>query len=154
MATNLVVNVRNALKDLPEPTVYDWLDSTVAFHRIFGNGQCRQFVANRVQKIRQHPQIQWRHVPTADNPEDLAATREGKVTNTELWWNGPTWLREPESWPENPITVKTHASEEEAKLTKEVLGLASEQPKEEQDLIDELLERHDLRQTLCIQAWV
>ena len=30
MAANLVINVRNALKDLPEPTVYGWLDSTVA----------------------------------------------------------------------------------------------------------------------------
>lgn len=30
MATNLVVNVRNALKDLPEPTVFAWLDSTIA----------------------------------------------------------------------------------------------------------------------------
>ena len=37
MATNLVVNVRNALKDLPEPTVYSWLDSTVALHWILGN---------------------------------------------------------------------------------------------------------------------
>ena len=37
MATNLVVNVRNALKDLPEPTVYGWLDSTVALHWILGN---------------------------------------------------------------------------------------------------------------------
>ena len=38
MATNLVVNVKNALKDLPEPTVYSWLDSTVALHWILGNG--------------------------------------------------------------------------------------------------------------------
>ena len=66
MATNLVENVRNALKDLPEPTVYGWLDSTVALHWILGNGLYRQFVANRVQKIKQHPQIQWRHVSTSD----------------------------------------------------------------------------------------
>ena len=51
MATNLVVNVKNALKDLPEPTVYGWLDSTVALHWILGNGLYRQFVTNRVQKI-------------------------------------------------------------------------------------------------------
>ena len=38
MATNLVVNMKNALKDLPEPTVYGWLDSTVALHWILGNG--------------------------------------------------------------------------------------------------------------------
>ena len=45
------MNVRNALKDLPEPTIYGWLDSTVALHWILGNGLYRQFVANRVQKI-------------------------------------------------------------------------------------------------------
>ena len=38
MATNLVVNVKNALKNLPEPTVNGWLDSTVALHWILGNG--------------------------------------------------------------------------------------------------------------------
>ena len=153
MATNLVVNVRNALKDLPEPTVYGWLDSTVALHWIVGNGQYRQFVANRVQKIRQHPQIQWRHVPTTDNPADLAS-RGGQITDAELWWNGPVWLRDPENWPENPVTVKTQTSEEEAKVIREVLGLANEQPKQERNVFDELLERHDLRRTLRIQAWV
>ena len=145
--------MRNALRDLPEPTVYGWLDSTVALHWIVGNGQYRQFVANRVQKIRQHPQIQWRHVPTTDNPADLAS-RGGQVTNAELWWNGPTWLRDPKMWPENPVTMKTQASEEEAKVIREVLSLANEKPKQERNVFVELLERHDLRRTLRIQAWV
>ena len=39
MATNLVMNVKNALTELPEPAVYGWLDSTVALHWILGNGQ-------------------------------------------------------------------------------------------------------------------
>ena len=73
MATNLIINVRNAPKELPGPTVYGWLDSTVALHWIVGNCQYRQFVANCVQKIRQHPQVQWRHEPTTDNPADLAS---------------------------------------------------------------------------------
>ena len=46
MATNLVKNVQNALQNLPEPTIYGWLDSTVALHWIRGEGQYRQFVAN------------------------------------------------------------------------------------------------------------
>ena len=36
MATNLVINVRNALKELPEPMIYGWLDSTVTLHWIVG----------------------------------------------------------------------------------------------------------------------
>lgn len=106
-----------------------------------------------MQKIRQHPQIQWWHVPTTDNPADLAS-RGGQVTNTELWWNGPTWLRDPEMWPENQVTMKTQASEEKAKVIREVLSLANDQPKQERNLFVELLERHDLRPTLPIQAWV
>lgn len=39
MATNLVVKVRNALRELPEPMVYGWLAHTVALHWIVGNGQ-------------------------------------------------------------------------------------------------------------------
>ena len=52
MATNLVTNVTNALNVLPEHNVYRWLDSTVALHWILGNGQYRQFVTNRVKKIK------------------------------------------------------------------------------------------------------
>ena len=55
MATNLVMNVKNALTELPEPAVYGWLDSTVALHWILGNGQYHQFVANRVQKNQRTP---------------------------------------------------------------------------------------------------
>ena len=129
MATNLIVNVKNALKDLPEPTIYAWLDSTVALHWILGNGQYRQFVENRLQKIRAHPQIHWRHVPTADNPADLAS-RGGQVTDSAVWWNGPEWLKDPNRWPENPITKKSRTSDAEAKRIKEVLSLAQQQPDE------------------------
>ena len=55
MATNLVMNVKNALTELPEPAVYGWLDSTVALHWILGNGQYHQFVANRIQKNQRTP---------------------------------------------------------------------------------------------------
>lgn len=76
MATNLVTNLQNTLNDLPNPRVYAWLDSTVALHWILGNGQYKQFVANRVAKIHQQPEIEWRHVPTHDNPADLASRGE------------------------------------------------------------------------------
>ena len=46
MAANLVINMQNGLKDLPEPTIYGWLDSTVALHWILENTQYRQIVAN------------------------------------------------------------------------------------------------------------
>ena len=153
MAANLVTNVRNALKGLPEPTVYGWLDSTVALHWILGNGQYRQFVANRVCKIREHPEIRWRYVSTSDNPADLAS-RGGEVTNAELWCNGPVWLSDPEKWPDNPVTAKSPASEEEAKTIKEVLNLAQQQHNQDRNEFDELLERNNLRRVLRAHAWV
>ena len=53
MATNLAVNVQEALSDY-HPPIYCWLDSTVALYWVNGRGEYRQFVANRVQKIKQH----------------------------------------------------------------------------------------------------
>ena len=123
MTTSLVMNVKNALTELPEPAVYGWLDSTVVLHWILGNGQYHQFVANRVQKIKEHPEVKWRYVPTLDNPANIAS-RGGLVTNAELWCGGPAWLRDPESWPENPVTKKSQASEKEVKVIKEVLSMA------------------------------
>ena len=72
MATNLV-NLSNALQGLPKAKLFGWLDSLVALHWICGNGQYKQFVANRVAKIQLHPEIEWRYVPTHDNPADLAS---------------------------------------------------------------------------------
>ena len=140
MATNLVVNLLNALNDLPSQRVYAWLDSTVAFHWIRGSGEYKQFVSNRVEKIRQRPEIEWRHVPTQDNPVDLAS-RGGGITS--LWFNGPEWLFNKENWPPNPVTSASVATEEEAKVIREVLKTS--QTKESVDVMDQLLEMHDLR---------
>ena len=102
MATNLVTNLQNTLTDLINPRVYAWLDSTVALHWILGNGQYKQFIANRVNKIHQRPEIEWRHVPTRDNPAALASRGGG---TTKLWWNGPEWLSDQDNWPIKQLTL-------------------------------------------------
>ena len=109
-------------------------------------------------KIREHPEIRWRSVPTFDNPADLAS-RGGQVINAELWWNGPAWLNDPKKWPDNPVTAKSPASEEKAKPIKEVLNLAQQQQQQQQQQqnqdrneFDELLERNDLRRALRAHA--
>ena len=57
MATNSMMNVRNALDNVSITSLHGWMDSTVALHWIKGNNQYKQLVANRVTKIRQqgHP---------------------------------------------------------------------------------------------------
>ena len=102
MATNLLINVRNALDNLPSPKVFGWLDSTVALHWIKGNGQYKQFVANRVAKIQLYKEIEWRYVPTDENPADLAS--RGALVHSVLWQQGPAWLQDKSEWPINPVT--------------------------------------------------
>ena len=89
MAKNLVANVQNTLTHLPSPKIYAWVDSTVSNHWILGNNQYKQFIDKRVKKIDENAEIQLRHVPTVENPADLA-NKGGKIK--ELWWNGPEWL--------------------------------------------------------------
>ena len=149
MAANLLVNVRNALDYLPTPEVYAWLDSTVALYWILGNGQYKQFVSNRVSKIQQHPEIQWRHVPTSENPADLAS-RGGSLTS--LWWNGPVWLADRNRWPENLVTSPTVTSEAEAKVVREIVAITQDQPCS--DEFEPVLEKHTLQKALRVAAWV
>jgi hypothetical protein len=85
MAANLAVNVRNALPNVPVPSIHAWIDSVVALHWICGNGMYKQFVDNRVAKIQAHPEVQWRYVPTYDNHADISS-RGGTVSSLELWW--------------------------------------------------------------------
>ena len=137
MATNLVNNVREALEGFPVKEVFGWLDSTVALHWIRGGGEFKQFVGNRVRKIQEKDFIQWRHIPTHENPADLGS-RGGKVSDSErLWWYGPEWLKTRENWPADITTKSTKESLEETKPIKEIFNVAIPQP----DVFDELLQK-------------
>ena len=150
MSSNLVHNVKEALTGFPVTNVYGWLDSTVALHWISGNGDYKQFVRNRVNKIQEKQYIQWRHVPTAENPADVGS-RGGSIDQlSELWWNGPSWLQKPKSWPQNIITSPTLESESEAKIVREVRATAVE----EADELDEIMEKFSYWKAIRITAWV
>ena len=98
MAVNLVTNVEAAIGVEKVTEVHCWLDSTVALYWINGQGEYRQFVANRVKKIHEHERVIWHHVTTDQNPADLGS-RGGYVTNSELWQHGPSWLSDKTKWP-------------------------------------------------------
>ena len=81
------------------------------------------------------------------------ASRGGIVTESTLWWNGPTWLANQDKWPPNPTMSSSETSESEVKVIRKVLAMA--QPKPTGDELDKLLEGHDdLRRTLRICAWI
>lgn len=135
MAVNLLSNVQDALQGFPVISLHCWLDSSVALYWILGGGDYKQFVANRVRKIREHVEVIWRHVPTDDNPADLAS-RGGLVSKeNQLWWSGPEWLSDPRKWPENLVTAPSKESNQEVKTTKELFALAVNSD----DELDELL---------------
>ena len=75
MATNLVANVKRALDTVNVSSVHCWSDSTVALYWINGQGEYRQFVSNRVAKIKDHDRVQWHYVSSEEKPCGLGKSR-------------------------------------------------------------------------------
>lgn len=148
MAAKLVTNGRAAFGN-QKVNLHCWLDSTVALYRIHDHGEYLQFVANRVNKIRQHDQITWHHVPTTDNPADIGS-RGGNIVNNELWRKGPSWLSNPAEWPADKRLESTPETKAEAKEVREIFAAATT----EQDVFDHLLDKHPLPKLLRIGAWI
>eukprot|EP00112_Aurelia_sp_Birch-Aquarium-sp1_P007313 Seg1796.10 transcript_id=Seg1796.10/GoldUCD/mRNA.D3Y31 product="hypothetical protein" protein_id=Seg1796.10/GoldUCD/D3Y31 len=149
MAANLVENVKDALQGFPIGNVYGWLDSTVALHWIKGNGNYKQFVANRVKLIREKNYIVWRHVRTDENPADIGSRGEKASKLSETWFKGPKWLSERSCWPEELQIERSTESEAEAKLVKEVLAVSVEST----DQIDNLISKFNFWKTIRVTAF-
>ena len=150
MATNLVSNVHEALEGFPVTSLHGWLDSIVALHWILAAGDYKQFVSNRVCKIRAHEQIQWRHVPTRENPADLGS-RGGEVNGDKLWWYGPEWLADKELWPPDITTSASKESDAEMKIVRDLFASTVEVA---DDCFDDLLSKFSLNKSIRVCAWV
>ncbi|XP_014663229.1 PREDICTED: uncharacterized protein LOC106805948 [Priapulus caudatus] len=98
--------VHQELEFALEESVF-WTDSTIVLWYLQNEGKRFQtYVANRVAKILDHTKpIQWRHVPTAQNPGDDASrgmTAQDLVEN-KRWTKGPDFLQMDEThWPNQP----------------------------------------------------
>ena len=150
MAANLVDNVKKALDGFPVTGVTGWLDSTVALCWVKGQGQYKQFVQNRVRKIREKSFIEWRHVPTDQNPVDIGSRAGTGSNDKRLWENGPVWLSDKTNWPPNPLITESDESRVETKLTREIFNLAIT----EEDSFDELLGKFNMWKVVRVGAWV
>ena len=151
MATNLVTNVGRAIGRYKVIAIHCWSDSTVALYWINGQGEYRQFVSNRVRKIRDHGHIEWHYVPTEENPADIGS-RGGSSANNVLWTNGPEWLSDPEKWPTPIVIGSSSESNAEAKVTKRVLTTTIEH--DDDDVMNAHLQAHSLRKVIRIGAWM
>ena len=121
----------------------------VALHWMRGSGGFKQFVGNRVRKIREKDYINWRHVPSKDNQADLGS-RGGHVDSANcLRWKCPDWLVNEENWPPEFVTSPRKESLAETKPVREIFKVANiSQP----EGFDQLLKKWSLWKTLRICA--
>ena len=98
--------------------------------------------------IQQHSEVIWHHVTNHENPADLGS-RGGSVQGEELWWKGPKWLTDRETWPCDIVTSCTPESQAEAKVVREVIAGA----RVVTDEFDVLLEKFSLWKVLRVCAW-
>ncbi len=95
--------VANALS-IPISGLYAWSDSTITLCWLSTPpARLKAYVCNRVaDTVSRIPAHHWRHVPTSQNPADVASrgTLPRSLITNSLWWNGPSWLQQPPSeWP-------------------------------------------------------
>ena len=98
--------------DIPDllPTTY-WTDSTIALGYLANETKrFRTYVANRVSLIHEYSDVhQWRHVPTEDNPADLASRGLSPrcKEKVRLYFDGPRFLWKTEAVSYTHLTLPT-----------------------------------------------
>lgn len=119
----------------------------------------KMYVANRVAETEELTNGgTWRHVPTTDNPADLASRglSAPEIISNDLWWQGLAWLKSNASrWPDKLITLTT---EEMHKVSEEnnppVVMTITEQIPLMANADGDLLQQHsNLHRLVRVTAW-
>ena len=105
-------SLQGVLVDKADVTFWTDLKTCVLWSRM-DTGALMPFVHNRVEKLKEDfspRQLRW--VPTDQNPADIPSRGclAGDLLKEELWWQGPTFLRRPQSdWPSSTDTSSVDA---------------------------------------------
>ena len=59
--------------------------------------------------------MNWKYVPTKQNPADLGSRGCDVGKLRQNWWEGPAWLRDRNSWPDQPMIESSEEPEIERK---------------------------------------
>ena len=115
-----VDTVRNALAGEVEiDQVRYFSDSKTVLSWIANRNEWKVFVKHRVNEILKWSKKEdWGYCPSAENPADVGSRGVGAhgLMETELWWNGPRWLRTPgQGFPTPPVEIETEESSLEMK---------------------------------------
>ncbi|XP_039302131.1 uncharacterized protein LOC113005359 [Solenopsis invicta] len=99
-----------------------WTDSTLVLAWVTQHpSKWKIFISNRVAEIQTRlPSASWRYVPTDENPADCASRgiSGSQLISHHLWWQGPAWLRMPDSeWPTMSASLPDLAFQENSRAT-------------------------------------
>ncbi|XP_049274098.1 uncharacterized protein LOC125759411 [Rhipicephalus sanguineus] len=93
-----------------------WTDSQIVLCWIKSSKTKDVFVRNRATEIKNKSKnSQWGYVKSDENPADLM-TRGVKMQhllNSELWWKGPTWIRNEKQRPDYDIMIESDNDDNE-----------------------------------------
>ena len=127
-----------------------WTDSTAVLQWLKDKESYKVFVSNRISKILEREFIAWNYVRTKQNPADIGSRRRPVRKLPELWWTGPTWLKEFPKWPVQPYIGPTAESQQECKTIPEVMAATAEAL----DMFDKLLAKYEFWKFLRITSWI
>ena len=125
LLVKLILHLTNLdfLKNLP---IFAWSDSQIVLTWLRKHPcHWKTFVANRVSLIQTElPTATWAHVPTKQNPADLATrgVQPEELASYALWWQGPAWLSKPPvEWPQPTDPVRANHARPDLEES-EILG--------------------------------
>ena len=127
----LVQNVETALNNqrrIEGRTL--WSDSKTVLCWLRNKKEWKQFVKHRVNDIlKVSDNEHWKYCPSEDNPADIGTRGmiASKLNESQLWWNGPSWLVKEESfWPKQEPISDTEETEEERATSMVALDITDE----------------------------
>ena len=88
--------------ELEFSAVHLWCDSQIDLYWLTSDKVLPVYVRNRVDEISSLlPDVLFHYVPSKENPSDLVTrgVTSKELRNSSLWWEGPSWLPDPSSWP-------------------------------------------------------
>ncbi len=132
MAAELAVKLRLTVLrhiKLHVHKIHHWSDSLTVLYWLRDDAtRFQPFVLNRLQNIRRHTEpAEWRWVPTAENPADLATrgVRPAVLAASSLWKSGPPFLIQG-NFPQPPKEIPMSAILAELRKQEQVVLVATE----------------------------
>ena len=95
--------------------------------------------------------MDWRYVPTNDNPSDLGTRGAAPDKLGNLWYKGPDWLQKHDQWPEQPEIKETTDSKQELASKRTLVKQGVERDLE---MINNMLAKFTYRKLLRVTAYM